>query len=82
MEKILHRLEQFAPHFGLTFNRTKCVHLRLNSEDVIRFTDETQVKTGHEITYLGAKLNDQLTIHKEITAKIQQTVGAWKKLGP
>jgi hypothetical protein len=82
MEKILHRLEQFAPHFGLTFNRTKCVHLRLNSEAVINFSDDTEVKIEHEITYLGAKLNDQLNIHKEITAKIQQTMGTWKKLGP
>ena len=42
IETILQRLEQFAPHFGLTFNRTKCVHLRLNSEDGINFADETQ----------------------------------------
>ena len=82
MEKILHRLEQFAPHLGLTFNRTKCVHLRLNSQAVINFADDTEVKIEHEITYLGAKLNDQLNIHKEITAKIQQTMGSWKRLGP
>ena len=75
-------MEQFAPHFGLTFNRTKCVHLRLNSEDGINFADETQVKIEHETTYLGAKLNDQLNIHEEITAKIQQTMGTWKRLGP
>ena len=40
------------------------------------------MKIEHEITYLGAKLNDQLNIHKEITAKIQQTMGTWKRLGP
>ena len=67
---------------GLPFNRAKCVHLRLNSEDVINFVDDTQVKIEHEITYLGAKLNDQLNIHKEITAKIQQTMGTWKRLAP
>ncbi len=40
------------------------------------------MKIEHEITYLGAKLNDQLNIHKEITAKIQQTMGTWKRLSP
>jgi hypothetical protein len=82
IESILQRIEQFAPYLGLTLNRTKCAHLRLNSEDVILFTDAAQVKIEHEITYIGAKLNDQLNIHKEITAKIQQTMGTWKKLGP
>ena len=82
IERILHLIEQFAPYFGLTLNRTKCAHLRINSESNITFVDDSPTKIENELTYLGAKINDQLNIHKEITAKLQQTMGTWKKLSP
>ena len=44
-ESILHLIEQFAPYFGLTLNRTKCAHLRINNESSITFVDDSPTST-------------------------------------
>ena len=44
IESILHLIEQFAPHFGLTLNNKKCFHLRINTEEDIVFNDDTPTK--------------------------------------
>ncbi len=43
-------IEQFATYFGLTLKRTKCAHLRINSESNITFVDDTPTKLENEIT--------------------------------
>eukprot|EP00969_Alexandrium_andersonii_P133907 5922399-Alexandrium_andersonii.AAC.1 len=52
-QTFLRVLQQTARTFGLELNKTKTVHLQLNSELDVQFDDDTIVPVATQTKYLG-----------------------------
>ena len=80
IEIIFALIENYSAEFGLKLNRETCVHLPLNSPKHINYQDGTTVPKHTETTYLGSNINQKADPDKEIMNRIQECLGAWKRM--
>ena len=80
MNRILEKIEDCATHFGLSFNKTKCIAMNYNSKGTTKYKDGTKVPTADETVYLGATISKTHNTRKEVATKISQCMVILKKL--
>ena len=81
VEQSLHAIERQAGAYGMSLNKSKCLHVSMYSRARIKFADGTPVPTAAEATYLGAHLNSTMDPRQEITQRLKKCTVIWRKLG-
>lgn len=82
LNKLLHAIQAESAYYNLKLNLQKCENISMNvGQARIRFQDGTLVPRKTQATYLGANLNDNNSMDKEIASKIAQCKATANKLG-
>lgn len=69
IHELLKLTQEMSNKYGLNLNMDKCVAIKMNTEETIKFPNGTELKTEKQTTYLGNEL-----IHNEdITTKMTTT---------
>ena len=80
MNRLLSKIETCATHYGLKFNKTKCVAMNYNVQGTTKYKDNTNVPTDTETVYLGARISKTHDTRKEVATKVSQCMFILKKL--
>ena len=81
VQESLRAIERNAVNYGMSLNKSKCIHIAMYSRARIKFMDETVVPQADEATYLGANINAAMDPRLEVHQRIQRCSVIWKKLG-
>ena len=80
VQKVLQEIEEASKEYGLTLNKEKCIHLRINNNNRVEFRNKMKMPTEEDTTYLGAQLNSKCDITRDLNMKIGAATHIWRKL--
>ena len=80
MNKFLDTIEKHAWYYGLSFNKSKCVVLKMNANNNIKFGNGTKVPAEKETIYLGTSINTTADTKKEIQRRMTNCIVTMKRL--
>ena len=77
VQKVLQEIEDISKEYGLTLNKEKCIHSRINNNSRVEFSDIMMMATEGDTTYLGAQLNSKCDITRDLSMKIGVATQIW-----
>ena len=80
VQKVLQEIEKVSKEYGLTLNKEKCIHLRIDNNNRVEFRDKMIMPTEEDTTYLEAQLNSKCDITKDLNMNIEAATQIWTKL--
>ena len=81
VEQSLQAIERQAGSYGMSLNKSKCIHISMYSRARVKFSDGSPVPTADEATYLGAHINNAMDPRQEIIQRLKKCSVIWRKLG-